>query len=70
MLSGLWPGYWSYSCEKWFQACHWVIMEHKGDLKTVGECKNAMKLYKQVAKLCDTNAVLTSAYFDTQEATM
>jgi hypothetical protein len=62
MHSGLWPGYWSYSCEEWFQNRHRQIEAHKGDLKTAAEWKNAMKLYKQVSKLREANSSATSHY--------
>lgn len=66
--SGLWPGYWSHSCEEWFQTRHKLIAEHRGDLKTATEWKNAMKLYKQVSKLRDANSAAASQYLSTHTA--
>src|ERR1700683_2826121 len=51
MTSNLWPGYWLHSCKEWFQfqTSQWLITEHKDDLSTAMEWKNAMKLYKPVS---------------------
>jgi hypothetical protein len=68
MSSGLWPGYWSHSCEEWFQIRHQQIVEHRGDLKTATKWKNTMKLYKQVSRLQDVNSSAASQYLLSQIA--
>jgi len=65
MTSGLWPGYWSHSCEDWFQNRHRMIVEHRGDLKSATEWKNAMKLFKPVSKLREANSLAASEFLAT-----
>jgi len=68
MSSGLWPGYWSRSCEEWFQNCHQAIVEHRATLKSALEWKKSMKLQRLVGKLRDSNTNVASKYLNSAAA--
>jgi hypothetical protein len=67
MSSGLWPGYWSYNCEAWFQQRYQSIRDGAGP-KSGADWKNAMKLMKQVSKLRDANSAASAAYLKSPAA--
>jgi hypothetical protein len=64
LKSGLWPGYWSPSCEDWFQHRHDSITSGKGDLKTATQWCKSLVLYQKVAKLRNLNSVAATLYIE------
>ena len=60
--SGLYPGYWTPSCEHWFQARVEAITNDTAGLHTTSEWKNKLKLHKPVRKLAAANFKAAEAY--------
>ena len=55
LTSGLWPGYWSRSCEEWFRRRHAAIVLGNADLKTSRQWYKSLTLYQKVAKVREIN---------------
>jgi hypothetical protein len=62
--SGLWPGYWSRSCEDWYQRRHNDIVSGRADLKTGAQWQKAMVLYQKVTKLKKANSKAAALYIE------
>lgn len=62
--SGLWPGYWSRSCEDWYQHRHNDIVSGKTDLKTSAQWQKAMVLYQMITKLKKANSKAAALYIE------
>lgn len=60
--SGLYPGYWTPSCETWYQARVKAISENSAKLYTATEWKNKLKLHRPIQKLVAANIQNAKSY--------
>jgi hypothetical protein len=62
--SGLNVGYWSPSCEAWFQERLSKIRANKAEVRTAAQWKDAMKMWKPCARFYSSNQKAAAMFLD------
>ena len=68
--SGLYPGYWTPSCETWYQAHVEAISKNGAKLYTATEWRNKLKLHRPIQKLVAANIQNAELYIASPRSAM
>lgn len=66
--SGLYPGYWTHSCEYWFQQRLCAISNGSAVLYNASEWANRLTLHKPIRKLVANNRAAAKSFLESPRA--